>query len=45
MFKDDANNKTCNTFHLIQKLKNLDVDYIQNIFDRIKNYNKISKIY
>jgi len=35
VFKDDANNKTHSTYHLIRSLKELDVETIQDILDMI----------
>ncbi len=35
VFKDDANNKTHNTYNLIRNLKELDVENVQDILDMI----------
>ena len=40
VFKDDANNKTHNTYDLVRNLKTLDVENIQDILDLIENLKK-----
>lgn len=40
VFKDDANNKTHNTYDLVRNLKKLDVENIQDILDLIENLKK-----